>query len=341
MVYDAHRFSRHSIEDFAAQWVTRRDAGLSPAEEHEMRQWAAADPAHQAALDQFEAAWTALATPARGGATGEFELEVRRIARRHRLAIVTRSVAVLAIVGLTFVSWRQLRPNSVVASAHTVIHAPERRILPDGSVVELKSNSEIRVAYSPAQRRIVLLRGEAHFEVVKDRNRPFVVSARNVAVRAIGTAFDVQIDTSNVQVLVTEGTVAVEHARAGTAADGAVPVLPAVGAGKAVTLPTSAVIAPPAVRSVAPDEMNERLAWRKSRIQFNKTPLSHAVAVMNSHSPLSASRLVVADSATGEVSVIGVFRPDNVEGFVALLEAGGFNIKAERSANQITLRKIH
>jgi transmembrane sensor len=59
---------------------------------------------------------------------------------------------------------------------------------------------------------VVLERGEAHFQVAKNPARPFVVVARGVEIRAVGTAFSVGLESTRVEVLVTEGQVAVETA---------------------------------------------------------------------------------------------------------------------------------
>jgi len=77
----------------------------------------------------------------------------------------------------------------------------------DGSTLWLNSNTKIRVNYSDTFRRIILLEGEAHFEVAKDATRPFEVYADDRLVRAIGTAFSVHKLKNSIEVLVTEGTV--------------------------------------------------------------------------------------------------------------------------------------
>ena len=77
----------------------------------------------------------------------------------------------------------------------------------DGSTLWLNSNTKIRVNYSDTFRQIILLEGEAHFEVAKDATRPFEVYADDRLVRAIGTAFSVHKLKNSIEVLVTEGTV--------------------------------------------------------------------------------------------------------------------------------------
>ena len=80
-------------------------------------------------------------------------------------------------------------------------------VMPDGSILWLNSSSTINVNYSTHYRRINLLKGEAHFQVAKDANRPFEVYADNRLVRAIGTAFTVHKIDGKIEVLVSEGKV--------------------------------------------------------------------------------------------------------------------------------------
>lgn len=65
--------------------------------------------------------------------------------------------------------------------------------LPDGSLVWI--NSDTKLTYGSnftAYERIVNLEGEAYFEVVPDKKRPFIVKTNGMSVRALGTSFDVK-----------------------------------------------------------------------------------------------------------------------------------------------------
>jgi transmembrane sensor len=42
-------------------------------------------------------------------------------------------------------------------------------------------------------RELYLRKGEAHFEVARDRSRPFLVHAGDAVVRAVGTEFEVRV----------------------------------------------------------------------------------------------------------------------------------------------------
>jgi transmembrane sensor len=64
-------------------------------------------------------------------------------------------------------------------------------VLPDGSKVWLNAMSTIRFPSSfTGSDRVVQLDGEAYFEVAKDESRPFRVTARDINVEVLGTAFD-------------------------------------------------------------------------------------------------------------------------------------------------------
>jgi transmembrane sensor len=81
--------------------------------------------------------------------------------------------------------------------------------LADGSLVQLNTNSELRIELKDNERRIVLERGEARFTVAKDPKRPFVVKTPQATVRALGTVFNVQIAAQGTDVAVLEGHVEV------------------------------------------------------------------------------------------------------------------------------------
>ncbi|WP_321281028.1 FecR domain-containing protein [Marinifilum fragile] len=84
--------------------------------------------------------------------------------------------------------------------------------LEDGTKVWV--NSETRLRYPtkfPNGERVVLLEGEAYFEVSKDKNRPFIVKTQGIDVRVLGTQFNISsyADDKAIQTTLVEGSVAV------------------------------------------------------------------------------------------------------------------------------------
>jgi transmembrane sensor len=278
------------------------------------------------------------------------ELEVRSQGRTRRGRTV--AVAVAALLMSVGAMWRVVQRGATpvpAAAASAVVLLPERRVLTDGSVVELKEGAAIDVDFSSQTRRVVLQRGEAHFQVAKNETVPFVVAVRGVEVRAVGTAFAVSSETASVEVIVTEGRVAVEDKKndaatrsmrlnAGRnqrpAASEPQPVAPlVVDAGTRVTVAPAAVA--PEVTAVSPADLKERLAWRVPRIEFSGTPLSEAIPMFNAH---SAVRVSLGEPSLGRLLLSGILRADNVDALVRLLEAN-YEVMADRSDGTIVLRR--
>ena len=89
--------------------------------------------------------------------------------------------------------------------------------LSDGSTVWLNVGSSLRfpTAFSKSQRKVTL-KGEGYFEVSKDKARPFVVEAQGVAVKVLGTHFDISsyADEPITKVTLLEGAVEVTKNKA-------------------------------------------------------------------------------------------------------------------------------
>lgn len=64
-------------------------------------------------------------------------------------------------------------------------------VLPDGSKVQLNSDSHLKVVSFNSGIRKVLLEGEGFFEVTHDKSRPFVVETNSLQVEVLGTTFNV------------------------------------------------------------------------------------------------------------------------------------------------------
>lgn len=290
--------------------------------------------------DRYAVDW-ALREQAVDEVLGELETRAahRRGRRRRRTGIVAAASVLVVLLGLM---WRPAREEAYTApvAASTLISAPSRQVLPDGSVVELKDDAAIAVNFTAALRQITLRRGVAHFDVVKDEKKPFVVQVGGIEVRAVGTAFSVNfVDETSAEVLVIEGRVAVE--KPAESADGsraaATETLAFVDAGKRVVVGfASAAIGRVQAESMAAAEMAERLAWRVPRLEFSGTPLSEAIVMFNRYNRV---QFALAEPALRDLKVSGFLRADKTETFIRLLETD-FNLTAERrDADEIVLRR--
>jgi transmembrane sensor len=279
----------------------------------------------------------------------------RRRQRRRAWAGGTLAALALAALGISGLSQRtdtagaalRLAASAVAPDAGpsrtATISAPHRETLPDGSIVELKSGAAIAHDYTPERRSVTLLRGEAHFQVAKNPQRPFIVTAGAVAVRAVGTAFSVQFAPTEVEVLVTEGRVAVEKTAAvvePAPVSATVDTSAFLQAGGRAVIRLAEQAAEPEVSVVPEAELAKRLAWRVPQLEFSRTPLTEIVALMNQHG--GAARRIVLDGSSAEfadVKLSGFLAADNDEGLARLLEAN-FPIVVTQDAEVVRLSRV-
>jgi transmembrane sensor len=331
------------IEARAADWLATLDRPDEPAAVHAaFEAWCRADPRHLASylrllevwnrLDALNAAFPALAdvrTVAAslpdwpGSAPGRSPL------RRHLfVALALAAVLLVIVVGLAW--WQWSRPFGLeIGGQHylTALGGFEQIKLSDGSVVELNTNSELRVRLRKSRREITLLRGEATFEVAPDTARPFIVVAGNMAVRAVGTVFNVEEDDKRVEVLVTKGVVAVGPPREVVARRGA----PAMVDAGEMAIAASSIIK---VESVNEDEIARRLAWHQGMLEFDGQSLAEVAAQFNRY---NERKLVIADPVVGRVRIGGYFRATDVSAFVHVLQER-FGVVAVQETGRTLLR---
>jgi transmembrane sensor len=332
-----------AVDTHAAQWVTRRRAGLDAAGENQLAAWLAADPAHVEAFARLSAMAEALQRARHSGAGRAIAGQLEERARKRRTVRRTlASAGAMALIAGMALWWQGGRPSAVAPRVQPVAQSPDPiRRLPDGSVVELNAGAEVAETYDAAVRRVTLVRGEALFRVRKDAARPFIVQAGGVALRAVGTAFSVRLSGGSVDVLVTEGSVAVADAADGrtllptNSADGTVPALTA-GRGVTIGAAVESARRPVRVAAVTPQEIDLRLAWRVSRLEFDGATLAEAVARVNR---VNREQIAVADEATGRLRISGTFAADDPRTF-ARLAAVSLGLEVDgRDERQILLRK--
>lgn len=292
----------------ASQWFTVMTRGdIDPADLERFRAWRRV-PENAAAFDKVKRGWEAAGGLAeRPAIVSMTEAALARYpakptgtrpmgpSRRFVLAPLAIGAASVAVAGGALLAWQAREP--VFA---TDVGGQQLQVLPDGSRVRLNTDTMVRIAFRGGERRVVLERGQAFFDVAHDVSRPFVVEADGARVRALGTKFDVRHDTAVVKVTLVQGRVEV---RAG---DGQ----------EAVLSPGEAIVADRrGLSRVAAVDAGEVASWTTGRLTFSGVPLRDAVAEVNRYS----ERKVVLDateSVAGEL-VSGQFVAGDVENFVA------------------------
>ncbi len=329
-----------AIERAAADWVARLDRGLTAVEQDNYSKWMAEDSRHRDAIARHRWGWDELDRLAGLHASPHAHLDPDLLAPkgRQRLSKVITWVApalVAAAAAIAVVSLeRTAAPvapvsRSIPTRDYSLTAPCVRQSLEDGSIADLDRGAAIEVHFSKEFRRIHLVRGEAKFSVAKNPARPFIVEAGGVEVQAVGTVFDVQLNTTKVDVIVSEGTVKLRepaHPYAET---------PFVHAGQeAVAILDSGAM--PAIETLSDAGLSQRIAWEPKMLHFDDLPLAEIVAEFNAHNTV---QLRIADPDLAGFRLSAAFRSDNVEGFVRLL-VFDFGMRADHlNEGEIVLRR--
>src|ERR1700726_2181577 len=238
-------------------------------------------------------------------------------APRRRWAVAAVAAGIGAVVlGVTWNLYRQKEETRF----QTAIGEQAAVALPDGSSFDLNTDSRIWVDYSQRRRVIRLEHGEAFFKVAHDTQRPFWVRAGDYWVRAVGTAFNVYLTPTGVEVTVSEGTVKVVNATANDSppSDAAITEsAAAVTAGEQADARGHAKV----IHELTSAQLSRLLAWRKSSLYFQDQPL---VDVVNELMRYTTLKIELDDEELRQLPVGGTFQtsPEGAEALLTMLQDG-------------------
>jgi len=306
----------------AADWLARlRSENVTEMEEARFRAWLSGDPARRREFDALNTMWDELDRVAQSPTVLAAQQASRKSVaapRVSRRAVMGWALAAGVAGAAGFVSWQRW-----LASGQYETLVGEQRTVPlaDGSIVTLNTASRVHVQLGSKERRVVLLQGQAQFEVAKDAARPFIVSVGRGEVRALGTVFDVYRRADEVLVTLLEGRVSVAgHVGDQTGAASHEVVL-APGERAAFSSNGSRP-----VRSQV--DVHRALAWRSRKLDFADTPLVTAIEEANRYSAL---KVELRAPALASAKISGVFDAGHNDAFADALRAYfGLTVQRER-----------
>jgi transmembrane sensor len=286
------------LSDEAIDWLVRLGSGrATPKDRLAFLRWRQYSAAHEAAAVEAETLLRAVGDTRQADQLrrhGEPLTYRRPVGRRVLFAGAALASVAVVTVGLT-----SLGPLAALYAGHATGVGGRKRVeLADGSFVILNTATAVSVDYSGKERRVVLHDGEALFDVAKDPSRPFIVTAGDMEVRAVGTAFVVRLK----EVTVSEGTVDVTI--------GSRPPIRVVAGqrldvGEADRLKLSMI------------DIDAATAWQRGRLIFNRRPLESVVAELQRY---RAGRIVVLGDRLKALEVTGVFDLDDTDRILRAIE---------------------
>jgi transmembrane sensor len=320
------RRTAQEIDAEAAEWAARMDGGpLQPEQEKQFQAWLQDDVRCMGAYGRMRAiALTSERARALGPDFDPAAFISPPAFPRRRLLQLGGAVAASLLVAAGG-AWQVLRMRGRFATGkgETKVVA-----LKDGSVVTLNTASEIQVNYSDTLRGVELLQGEALFDVAKNRARPFVVTAGDTNVRAVGTSFTVRrLEEAPVQILVREGVVEVFKP-----ASGEMPVrVSANSMAEAAQNQDRAI----AARAVPLAQLQRQIAWQTGQIAFEGETLAQAAAEFARYSD---TRIIIDDPALAREEITGLFKTTDPVGF-AKKTAISLNLRVSIGEGEVRLSR--
>ena len=317
----------HDPDNIAAQWFARQRSGEMTDEARlELRLWLEDDPANTAAYMAVRRTW---------GGTGSVRSDPRVLAMREHwsaaeaAAPVSMPVRALAaciaaalLVTASVAGWQfWAAPRPLADSVYRTAVGEWRTVeLPDGSMVTLNTRTVLRTQRDGERRLLFLEEGQAFFQVAKDPDRPFVVTAAGRTVTALGTTFDVRIEKGDFKVTLVEGKVRVEALAPRAASSASRPGAPgAEPAVQATEMAAGSQLIAPANEDwrITRTNVAAETSWIKGRLIFDHEKLGTVIDELNRY---SERKIVLGDPDLAEMRIGGTFKPGDVSSFVAALE---------------------
>jgi transmembrane sensor len=254
-----------------------------------------------------------------------------RLSRRQEILARTRgfgifAAAVASIIGLVMFTQAPIDP---VRTIETTGIETRTEILSDGSRVTLNANSFVSVAFTRHSRALTLVRGEAHFEVSKDPQRPFRVRAGANEVVAVGTVFDVDEQVGVTKVTLLEGRVDIRAISAGGADD---VIVASLEPAQQLSLAHDGHV----LGRTALASFDSVTAWQRGLISFDDLPLAEALAQINRYSNVT---ITLADASLANKRVSGIFRVGDTKAFMSAVERY-FGLKANWKSDRSVLLEL-
>lgn len=282
----------------AIRAVARRHSGdWSDADEAHLQSWLAMAPENRAAFAAVERTWAV---------AGRLDRD-RWPAPVHRRPVLRNAIAASAAVLLLaslLPAWHRATKwwNGVPQTWVTPRGQPRQLTLQDGTRVVLDADSEIIVRLGARARRILLVRGEALFDVRHEPSRPLQVEAGPGLMTDLGTRFQVESLGRSVRVAVLVGKVGISTPHG--------EVL--LGSGQSSGFDLDGTLYPVSAFD------SSAVLWPDGQRHFEAEPLSDVLAEFARYHPVT---FVFDDPRLEQLPVSGVFRLADLALFLRTLAA--------------------
>jgi transmembrane sensor len=291
------------IDLLAADWLQRRNFwAWNEENERELEAWLAQSRAHRLAYWRQKAVWNNAQRLVALKPLTSPRVQAPAFRQKHPFAFrAAIAAAVVALLGIGSAFYFQ-QPKYEEAVYATPVGGRETIALFDGSLIELNTDTVLRVRKHAQARFAVLEKGEAYFNIKHNAAHPFMVTAADHRVTDLGTKFVVRNMPGKLEVSLLEGS-----ASFGPASE---------GRGKPTVLSPGDVIVAAAQSIVLTRKTTEKLStelgWRRGLLTFYRATLADAATEMNRY---NERKIIIADAASGRDLIDGTFPANDVDLF--------------------------
>ena len=331
-------YSEKQIDE-ATRWVLRHEEGLSDLQKSEFEAWKMENPDNENCFFEYQMDWTGLDTvrfwKPQLSETPNPDLFVEHSSNKRQYWIPAFAIAACLLIGFAVL---QITSSSSPSSPSTTTVQMEsyeggkKHFLKDGSSFYLREGSQISVSFTNQSRNLFLPKGEAIFEVAKDKNRPFIVKTENAEVVAVGTIFSVNSSQDFCEVYVTEGRVKFnEKNRDPNEQNQNSNLIAEIDAGQMLNFPAHKGAFAPRIQAFEYEEFVQKTNWTNQIIEMVSAPLFEIIEEFNKYNDL---HIYIPDEELKTIRMSVSVTPDNETEFLNLLEMT-LNVRLERNASGI------
>ena len=333
--------SKERIQEQACLWISRMDRGLSIAEKQELTSWINQNNTHHKILLEMASYWDDLSVLNELSAL--FPLEQTPLKNKNKSFLLAMAASVAMF---TLISTQIINTNFFTLFGNQQ-HLVQQQIfktklgeqasfsMTDGTNIQLNTNTIITVAYTQDHRQITLIKGEARFNVAKDKTRPFTVIAGMQSFTALGTIFNVQKNNElAMELVVTEGQVLITQATESlkNITKAFKNPLAEQFSGTLVVSGEKAIISEASstpVNKISLDQIQRELAWQQGILIFDGESLEQVLQEVGRY---TATQFNIVDPSLNQLKVAGYFKAGDIEGLLASL-SNNFNIDIRRTTD--------
>lgn len=253
------------------------------------------------------------------------------LVRRWRGLAIASGLVLTVAFGLQIYFGNPIEKNNSVAESQVLRYSTgfgeQKKVkLSDGSIVTLNVATQLLVDISDTERRVILEKGEALFDITKDALRPFTVTVGLRSVSVLGTVFNILKSPDEFILSVVEGEVIVR--RAESKIDQAAPLLEKVD-GKVSGIGTSRQYRVSSgwvaefdeidkeMTAYKTDKIEQKIEWRNGQISVEGEDLFKVMQQLNRY---SKKKILIEDPSIMTLKIYAVLRVDQLNTTLHSLE---------------------